>query len=154
MDLTSTSAKVLHTLLSSASEYGDVFVTPAEAVEKCDPKTLLVVVDTTNPGFVEAPKLLETAKKIAVVDHHRRAATYIENADLSMHEPYASSACELISEILQYIVTPADILRVEAESLLAGIMLDTKSFSMKTGVRTFEAAAFIRKAGYNTKSDP
>ena len=150
MDLTSTSAKVLHTLLSSASEYDNVFVTPTEAVDLCDQKTLLVVVDTTNPGFVEAPKLLETAKKIAVVDHHRRAATYIENADLSMHEPYASSACELISEILQYIVTPADILRVEAESLLAGIMLDTKFFSMKTGVRTFEAAAFIRKAGADT----
>ena len=150
MDLGMTSAKVLHTLLTSASEYADVFVSPAEAETLCDGKTLLVVVDTTNPGFVEAPKLLETAKKIAVIDHHRRAASYIENADLSMHEPYASSACELVSEILQYIVAPADILRVEAESLLAGIMLDTKFFSMKAGVRTFEAAAFIRKAGADT----
>jgi len=150
MDLNSTSAKVLHTLLTAEKAYQDVFVTPAQAEALCDPKTLLVVVDTTNPGFVEAPKLLELAKKIVVVDHHRRAASYIENADLSMHEPYASSACELFSEILQYIVQPADILRVEAESLLAGIMLDTKFFTMKTGVRTFEAAAFIRKAGADT----
>lgn len=150
MNLNNTSAKVLHDRLNSVSEYKNIFITPEAAESLCDAKSLLVITDTTNPGFVEAPKLLTLAKKIVVIDHHRRAASYIENADLSMHEPYASSACELVSEILQYIVQPSDILRVEAESLLAGIMLDTKSFSMKTGVRTFEAAAFIRKAGADT----
>ncbi len=146
----STSAFSLYERLIGEKEYEGVFVNSADALSLCDPKTLLVVVDTTNPKFVEEPKLLSTAKKIAVVDHHRRAETYIENTDLSMHEPYASSACELFSEILQYIVTPSEILRAEAESLLAGIMLDTKFFSMKTGVRTFEAAAFIRRAGADT----
>ncbi len=149
-DPSTTCADVLYDRLITESEYENVFVTCAEALELCDFKTLLVIVDTTNPAFVEEPKLLTSAKKIVVVDHHRRAVNYIENADLSMHEPYASSACELFSEILQYIVTPSEILRSEAECLLAGIMLDTKFFSMKTGVRTFEAAAFIRRAGADT----
>ena len=84
---------------------------------------------------------------MAVIDHHRRAATYIEGAALNYHEPYASSACELVTELLQYIAEPTDLLRTEAEALLAGIVLDTKNFTMRTGGRTFEAAAFLRRCG-------
>ena len=87
---------------------------------------------------------------MAVIDHHRRAATYIENAAFSFHEPYASSAAELVTELLQYLVEPADLLREEAEALLAGIVLDTKRFTLRTGGRTFEAAAFLRRAGADT----
>ena len=83
---------------------------------------------------------------MAVIDHHRRAASYIENAAFSFHEPYASSAAELVTELLQYMVEPADLLRDEAEALLAGIVLDTKHFTQRTGGRTFEAAAFLRRA--------
>ena len=87
---------------------------------------------------------------MAVIDHHRRAASYIENAAFSFHEPYASSAAELVTELLQYLVEPADLLREEAEALLAGIVLDTKRFTLRTGGRTFEAAAFLRRAGADT----
>ena len=88
--------------------------------------------------------------RVAVIDHHRRAASYIENAAFSFHEPYASSASELVTELLQYLVEPADLLREEAEALLAGIVLDTKHFTLRTGGRTFEAAAFLRRAGADT----
>ena len=88
--------------------------------------------------------------QVAVIDHHRRAASYIENAAFSFHEPYASSASELVTELLQYLVEPADLLREEAEALLAGIVLDTKHFTLRTGGRTFEAAAFLRRAGADT----
>ncbi len=91
--------------------------------------------------------LLESINKIAVIDHHRRAADYIENAVVSLHEPYASSASELVSELLQYLVPTSGILTCEAEAMLAGIYLDTKGFSTRTGVRTFEAAAYLRRAG-------
>ena len=87
---------------------------------------------------------------MAVIDHHRRAATYIEGAALNYHEPYASSASEMVTELLQYIVEPNQILRSEAEALLAGIVLDTKNFTMRTGGRTFEAAAFLRRSGADT----
>jgi c-di-AMP phosphodiesterase-like protein len=111
---------------------------------------LVVVVDTNRPEMVEAPKLLEKAGRIAVIDHHRRAATYIDNAALNFHEPYASSASELVSELLQYLTDPADVLEVEAEALLAGIVLDTKNFTVRTGGRTFDAAAYLRRAGADT----
>ena len=96
------------------------------------------------------PELLEVCPRVAVIDHHRRAATYIEGAALNYHEPYASSACELVTELLQCIMEPADLLRAEAEALLAGIVLDTKNFTMRTGGRTFEAAAFLRRSGADT----
>ena len=112
--------------------------------------TLLVVVDTNRPDMVENPQLLESCNRVAVIDHHRRAASYIENAAFSFHEPYASSACELVTELLQYLVEPADLLREEAEALLAGIVLDTKHFTQRTGGRTFEAAAFLRRSGADT----
>ena len=93
---------------------------------------------------------IRDSNRIVVIDHHRRAATYIENPDLNFHEPYASSASELVAEMLQYIVDQSDILRYEAEALLSGIVLDTKSFSVRTGSRTFDAAAFLRRAGADT----
>ena len=117
---------------------------------QADSRTLLVVVDTNRPEQVEDQSLLQTCTRVAVIDHHRRAATYIENADLTFHEPYASSVCELMSEVLQEIVEPDDILRCEAEAMLSGIVLDTKNFTIRTGERTFEAAAFLRRAGADT----
>ena len=114
------------------------------------PGALVIVVDTNRPDMVESPQLLESSNRVAVIDHHRRAASYIENAAFSFHEPYASSASELVTELLQYLVEPADLLREEAEALLAGIVLDTKHFTLRTGGRTFEAAAFLRRAGADT----
>lgn len=106
-----------------------------------------MVVDTNRPDFVESEQLLDTCNRVAVIDHHRRAASYIESAALNFHEPYASSASELVSELLQYLIDPGDLLRAEAEALFAGIVLDTKNFTMRTGGRTFEAAALLRRSG-------
>ena len=114
------------------------------------PGALLVVVDTNRPELVDSPQVLDACNRVAVIDHHRRAATYIENAAFSFHEPYASSASELVTELLQYLIEPADLMRGEAEALLAGIVLDTKHFTLRTGGRTFEAAAFLRRAGADT----
>ena len=125
----------------------DLFIEPDEAMVASDYNTLLIVVDTNRPDDVESPPLLESINKVAVIDHHRRAASYIENFALNLHEPYASSASELVSELLQYMVQTSEIQREEAECLLAGIYLDTKGFSIKTGVRTFEAAAYLKRAG-------
>ena len=109
-----------------------------------------MVVDTNRPDFVESEQLLDTCNRVAVIDHHRRAASYIESAALNFHEPYASSASELVSELLQYLIDPGDLLRAEAEALFAGIVLDTKNFTMRTGGRTFEAAALLRRVGVDT----
>ena len=136
--------------LRSLPEYRDAFIAPAEAFIKMRPGTLLVVVDTNRPDLVESPQILVASKRVAVIDHHRRAATYIENAAFSFHEPYASSASELVTELLQYLIEPSSLLREEAEALLAGIVLDTKHFTLRTGGRTFEAAAFLRRAGADT----
>lgn len=133
--------------LESLPEYKDVFISAEDAMILCDFNTLLIVVDVNRPGYVENEALLQSINKVAVIDHHRRAADYIENAVVSLHEPYASSASELVSELLQYLVPTSGILTGEAEAMLAGIYLDTKGFSMRTGVRTFEAAAYLRRAG-------
>ena len=131
-------------------EYQDCFLTAQEALLIADSRSLAVVVDTNRPDQVQAAELLESCNRVAVIDHHRRAATYIEGAALNYHEPYASSASEMVTELLQYIVEPNQILRSEAEALLAGIVLDTKNFTMRTGGRTFEAAAFLRRSGADT----
>ena len=136
--------------LARVPEYKDVFLTAQEAIVLADPRTLLVVVDTNRPEQVISRDLLECCSRVAVIDHHRRAASYISNAALNFHEPYASSACELVTELLQYILEPADLLKIEAEAILAGIVLDTKNFTMRTGTRTFEAAAFLRRSGADT----
>ena len=133
--------------LASLPEYAGRFLSPQDALLAADSRSLLVVVDTNRPEQVQSEELLLSCNKVAVIDHHRRAATYIADAALNFHEPYASSASELVAELLQYILEPANLLRPEAEALLAGIVLDTKHFTMRTGGRTFEAAAFLRRAG-------
>ena len=133
--------------METLPEYEGVFISPEDAMVLCDYNTLLIVVDTNRPDYVESRPLLESINKVAVIDHHRRAASYIENFALNLHEPYASSASELVSEMLQYMVLTSEILKAEAEALLAGIYLDTKGFSVKAGVRAFEAAAYLRRAG-------
>lgn len=132
------------------SEYTNVFIDPQDALLAMDGSTLLIIVDTNRPDQVESESLLQSCNRVAVIDHHRRAADYIQNVALSFHEPYASSASELVTELLQYMVEQSDILRIEAESLLAGIVLDTKNFTLRTGGRTFDAAAFLRRAGADT----
>ncbi len=145
-----TAARELIEKLRAQPEYQNHFLTEEEAIVRADGGSLLIVVDTSRPDIVESERLLQTVQRVAVIDHHRRAANYIENCAISMHEPYASSASELVSELLQYIVSPQDVLHVEAEALLAGIVLDTKSFTVKTGVRTFEAAAYLKQLGADT----
>ncbi len=145
-----TSAETLVKKIRSEHEYDGAFISAEDAIIEADSNTLVVVVDTNRTSVVESEALLESANKIAVIDHHRRGTDYIEGAVLNFHEPYASSTCELVTELLQYIVEIRDILDVEAEALLSGIVIDTKKFTMKTGVRTFEAAAYLRRAGADT----
>lgn len=121
------------------------FVTCTEAVELLTEKDLVVVVDTHRPSFTECPELLEMTNRIVLFDHHRRGTEFIENTVLKYLEPYASSTCELVTEMIQYMESRVNIEKKEAEALLAGITVDTKNFSFKTGVRTFEAAAFFKK---------
>ena len=133
--------------LKKEPEYEDVLISKEVALENIEENTLLVIVDTHKRNFVEAPELLEKVKKIVVIDHHRRSEDYIEDATLMFQEVYASSAAELVTELLQYAETEVELKTIEAESLYAGIMMDTKNFTFKTGVRTFEAAAYLRKCG-------
>ena len=133
--------------LDEEEGYEDVIINKEIAEEKITTKTLLIVVDTHKSTYVEAPELLEKTNQIALIDHHRRSADFINKSILTFHEVYASSAAELVTEILQYTKVEANLKEIEAEMLYAGIMMDTKNFTFKTGVRTFEAAAFLRKCG-------
>ena len=133
--------------LAEDTQYKDVIIEPQEAMLKIDDDTLLVVVDTNKKNYVESSDLLKKAKKIVVIDHHRRSPDYIENAMLTFHEVYASSTAELVTELVEYAQSEVKLESVEAEALYAGIMMDTKNFTFKTGVRTFEAAAYLRKCG-------
>ena len=150
IDQDNNAAQLVLAQLRKLPEYAGAFVDKQEAFLRLQPGPLLIVVDTNRPDFVEAPQVLESCNRVAVIDHHRRAASYIENAALNFHEPYASSASELVTELLQYLCEPSEVLREEAEALLAGIVLDTKHFTLRTGGRTFEAAAFLRRAGADT----
>lgn len=150
VDATRTAAGSLIEKLGRDETYRNAFITPQEAILRADSRTLLVVVDTNRPGQVEDQALLESCTRVALIDHHRRAAEYIENPTLSFHEPNASSACELVAELMEELVERDDILRIESEAVLSGIMLDTKSFNIRTGERTFEAAAFLRRTGADT----
>ena len=125
----------------------DLFVTGEEAAELADPSTALVVVDVNRPSYTEEPELLELVKTIVVIDHHRQSSEVISNATLSYVEPYASSACELVAEILQYVADSIRIKSPEADAMYAGIVIDTNNFTNQAGVRTFEAAAFLRRNG-------
>ena len=137
--------------LQQMPEYAGVFVNGDAAFLHAQPDTLLVVGDTNRPDSVESEPLLESCTRVAVIDHHRRGSSYIDKMTLNYHEPYASSASELITELMQYLIEPANILKSEAEALLAGIVLDTKNFTNRTGGRTFEAAAYLRRCGADTQ---
>ncbi len=127
--------------------YNEILVPTENAISKITDKTLLVVVDTHKKDFVEAPELLDKLAKVVLIDHHRKSTDAIEDATLTFHEVYASSTCELVTEILQYIEEKLELPVPEAECLYAGILTDTKNFMYKTGVRTFEAAAYLKKIG-------
>jgi c-di-AMP phosphodiesterase-like protein len=151
-DVRQSAAKSLIETLRREAEYRDAFLDPADLPAKIEPDTLLVVVDTSRPEQVEVPALLGQCERVVVIDHHRVGATYIQNAALNYIEPYASSACELVTEILQEMPDMSHILRCEAEALLAGIVLDTKSFTLRTGERTFDAASWLRSEGADTSA--
>ena len=137
--------------LQALPEYQGAFLSGDDAfLLRVQPETLLVVVDTNRPGSVESEPLLDACNRVAVIDHHRRGSSYIDKMALNYHEPYASSASELVTELLQYLIEPGDLLKAESEALLAGIVLDTKNFTNRTGGRTFEAAAYLRRAGADT----
>jgi len=133
--------------LEKDDEYKDVIIGKNEALSKATNKTLLIVTDTHKQNYVEVPELLDKVGQIVVIDHHRRSTDYIENATLTFQEVYASSAAELVTEILQYTDVKIKLKPIEVEGLYGGIMVDTKNFTFKTGVRTFEAAAYLRKCG-------
>ena len=128
-------------------EYQKTIIGKDEAIEKINENSLLVIVDTHKTSYVDVPELLEKTNKIVIIDHHRRGTDFIENALLTFHEVYASSACELVTELLEYSEQEIKLTQLETEGLYAGIMMDTKNFTFKTGVRTFEAAAYLRKCG-------
>ena len=132
-----------------AAEQGDLFIEPVDAMPLVTQKTLLIITDTHNPGMVEWNPLYKAAKSVVVIDHHRKMVDFIANAVIFYHEPYSSSSSEMVAELVQY-MGEGIISRLEAEALLAGIMLDTRSFVMKAGVRTFEAAAYLRRQGADT----
>ncbi len=137
---------------AEAPEYLNLILTPEEAIQKLDESSLLVVVDNHKPSYTEAPELLELTDKIVLIDHHRRGAEFIKDPILMYLEPYASSTCELVTEILYYMSDKMEIGRFEADALLAGITVDTKNFTFQTGVRTFEAASILKRAGADTTS--
>ena len=128
-------------------EYEDVIINKEVALENVDEDTLVIIVDTHRRNYVDAPEILEKTKNIVIIDHHRRSADFIENSTLIFQEVYASSASELVTELLQYSSKKINLKTIEVESLYAGIMMDTKNFTFKTGVRTFEAAAYLRRCG-------
>ncbi len=144
----SASLRPLYSAYENNPDYPeDLFLTSSEALEMASESSMVIVVDTNRPMMTECEGLLKISKTVVVLDHHRQSADNIENAVLSYIEPYASSACEMISEVLQYIVDDIKIPKLEASSLYAGIMIDTNNFAYRTGVRTFEAAAFLRRCG-------
>ena len=147
IDEASSSAPKLLALIHEEPQYEDVFLSGQDALLLADAKSLLVVVDTNRPDQVESRELLESMTRVAVIDHHRRAADYISNAALNMHEPFASSACELVTELLSYTVDAKTILPCELAAMMAGIVLDTKNYTVRVNSRTFEAAAFLRNQG-------
>ena len=150
IDTENNAAHPMQRRLQALPEYQGAFLSGDDAFLRVQPETLLVVVDTNRPGSVESEPLLDACNRVAVIDHHRRGSSYIDKMALNYHEPYASSASELVTELLQYLIEPGDLLKAESEALLAGIVLDTKNFTNRTGGRTFEAAAYLRRAGADT----
>ena len=136
--------------ISNKKEYNDLFISPKNAKITIDSNTLLILVDVHNKGYVMDNELIELSSKVVIIDHHRRSPDIIEGAMLTYLEVYASSTSELVTEMVQYMLDKPKISKLEAEGLLAGIYMDTKNFTFKTGVRTFEAASFLRKLGADT----
>jgi len=143
---------IYNRLLKEEPDYLNYIIMPEEAEEMIDESSLMVVVDNHKPSFTEAPKLLELTNKVVLIDHHRRGAEFIKDPILTYLEPYASSTCELVTEILYYMEDKLQLSPFEADALLAGITVDTKNFTFQTGVRTFEAASILRRAGADTSS--
>ena len=144
----STSVRPLMDRVLATEEYEqDLFLNGVEALDAADENTVVIVVDTNKPSYTECDELLTKCKTIVVIDHHRQGTEKIENATLSYIEPYASSACEMVAEIIQYISDTMKIKQVEADCIYSGMMIDTNNFLTKTGVRTFEAAAYLRRNG-------
>ncbi len=137
-------------LISRLNQPDSLFLSPDNAVQSITDNSLLIIMDTHNPAMLESGELHSKAKQVVIIDHHRKTVNYIDNSLIFYHEPYASSASEMVTEILGYFGEAGKITALQAEALLAGIMLDTKNFTIKTGVRTFEAAAFLRKLGADT----
>jgi c-di-AMP phosphodiesterase-like protein len=136
--------------ITASNKYEGVFIDKTQSLDIITKDTLLVVVDTHRPIYTECPELLKMTHNIVIIDHHRRGADFIQDIVLAYQEPYASSTCELVTEIIQYIEEFVKLDIIDAELLYAGIVVDTKSFTFKTGVRTFEAAAYLRKIGVDT----
>ena len=146
-EVTSSVRPMMERFVNSSDYPEDLFLNGEEAAEIADASTALVVVDVNRPSYTEEPQLLKLVKTIVVIDHHRQSSEIISNATLSYVEPYASSACELVAEILQYVADSVRIKSAEAEAMYAGIVIDTNNFKNQAGVRTFEAAAFLRRNG-------
>ena len=143
-------SKQLLTEIVQVPEYANAFISGDDALLMADNRSTLIVVDTNRPDQVECRPLLDAMSRVCVIDHHRRAAEYIDPVVVNLHEPYASSTSELVTELLQYSVEKQNVLPIEAKSLMAGIFLDTKNFNVRTGERTFEAAAVLRRLGADT----
>ncbi len=152
VEQSTSNAKVLIQEFKKIPQYEDAFISSEYALNIFDRETLVVVVDVHRPGMVECPELLQHAKNVVLIDHHRKSEDFIENAVLTYHEPFASSTCEMITEILQYVQDNERLTKQEAEALYAGIFMDTKGFTFKAGVRTFEAASYLRRMGVDTVS--
>ncbi len=146
-DITTSVQPILNTFKDNPEYEPDMFLKSSEAAAIMNMETALVVVDVNRPSYTEGPELLNRTKTVVVLDHHRQSSESIESPVLSYIEPYASSACEMVAEILQYITDGVKLRPIEADAMFAGLMIDTNNFASKTGVRTFEAAAFLKKSG-------
>lgn len=150
LNRTNISIQSLLKKMEGMAEYSNIFITNDQAQNRVNKQTLLIIVDVHVKGLTEYPGIIDRVEKVVVIDHHRKSADFIENAVLYYIETYASSTSELVTEIIQYISSKPNLKTIEAEALIAGIMVDTKNFSFKTGVRTFEAASYLRRSGADT----
>ena len=148
--LASLSTQLINRIKAADDPKNPIFIMPDHAVDSITDDSLLIITDTHNPVTLESAELYAKAKQVVIIDHHRKMVNFIDNSLIFYHEPYASSASEMVTELLNYFGKAGKITALQAEALLAGIMLDTKNFTIKTGVRTFEAAAFLRKLGADT----
>lgn len=141
---------IMYNALKEIPEYNGMFLDEEEILEEVTPDTLLVVLDTHRPSMLPCSKLLERVNKVVLIDHHRRSTEFIGECSLTYHEPYASSTCEMATELVEYMGISGAVTKLEAQCLYTGIIMDTKNFMLKTGARTFEAASYLRKLGLDT----